>query len=454
MGWEALLGSVIALSALIVFHEFGHFFVARRHGIGVLRFSLGFGPTLLSWRDRQGTDFTLSLLPLGGYVRMVDEREFPGGLPERYREIAFNRKSIGQRASVIVAGPLANLLLAFFLLFAVNNLTQRGAIPILAQPPDGTPAAAAGIRAGQEIVAVDGAPVRTWRDVGLLMMRRIGETGQLRLSLRESGQPFADDVSLPLERWLSDFDPAAADPIGESLGLALDRPPRPPLIERVLPHSPAERAGLRAGDRLVATDGASWSETGWVERIRANPGAEIHLDVERDGERFDVSLRLDSVPGDDGSQIGRIGVMLAAQPLEPSRLREYRLNPWQAAVEAALGTWRLIAISASAFGKLVTGELSFRHLSGPVGIVQAAGTMFASGLAPYLWFLALLSVSLGVVNLLPIPALDGGHLLFLVGERIMGRPLSARAQGVASTFGIAIVIGVMLAVTYNDLLRW
>ena len=451
--WEIAFGTVIALSVLIVFHEFGHFYVARRAGIGVLRFSVGFGPVLLNWKDRHGTNFSLALLPLGGYVQMVDEREFPAGLPEGYQGLAFNRKSIGQRAAVILAGPLANLLLAFFLLLVMNNLTQRGAVPVIAQPPAGTPAAEAGMRAGQEIVGLDGAPVRVWHDLGLLFARRIGDTGWLRFSVREPGDMPPRELRVPIERWLADVDASNVRP-SRLLGIVLDRPLQPLPIQRVLPGSPAERAGLLRGDLVLGADGVQRSAADWVAYIQQNPFADIQLDIRRDAERLSLPVRLDSVAQADGSVIGHIGVALAQAPLPASMLREYRLNPWQALLESAIGMWRLTAITVSTFGKLLTGALSLEHLSGPVGIAQAAGATFSAGAGTFLFFMALLSVSLGIVNLLPIPVLDGGHLLFLLGEWARGRPLSIRAQNIASLCGMVFIVSIMLVTTYQDLLRW
>ncbi len=453
-GWEAVVGSVVALGLLITFHEFGHFFVARRCGVGIVRFSIGFGPALWQWRSRRGTNFVLALLPLGGYVKMVDERDGSGPLSPAMRELAFNRKSIAQRASVILAGPLANLLLAFLLLLVMNNLTQRGVVPIVAQPAAGTPAALAGVAGGQEIVAVDGVPVRAWEELGLPLLRRLGDTGWLRLHLRDPAAVDAYEVALPIDHWLADPEELSGHPL-ESLGLRLDRPWSPLLIDKVIADSAAARAGVRDGDRVLAIDGQALPVEDWIRYVRARPGGEVLLDIARGDERLRLSARVESLPGNGaGAPRGRIGVMIAPQPLPASMLREYRLSPWQATLESASDVWRISAMTVSAFGKLIIGDIDFRHMSGPVGIVQAAGHTLASGAATYLLFLALLSVSLGIVNLLPIPVLDGGHLLFLIAEWIKGSPLSERVQQQASALGMALLIGVMLMATYNDVLRW
>ncbi|CAM3731709.1 MULTISPECIES: RIP metalloprotease RseP [Pseudomonas] len=443
-----IIGTLVALGVLVTFHEFGHFWVARRCGVKVLRFSVGFGMPLLRWHDRHGTEFVVAAIPLGGYVKMLDERE--GEVPRDQVEQSFNRKSVRQRIAIVAAGPVANFLLAFFFFWVLAMVGTQQERPVIGAVEAGSIAEVAGLTAGQEIVSIDGKPTSGWAAVNLQLIRRLGESGQLHISVREEGASVDSPHVLTLNNWLKGADDP--DPI-RSLGLRPWRPVLPPVLAELDPKGPANAAGLKTGDRLLALDGQAlnnWQQV--VDTVRGRAGSKIVLRIERDGAPLELPVTLAS-RGEGKSATGYLGAGVKAVKWPDAMLREVSYGPLEAVGEGLSRTWNMSVLTLESLKKMLFGELSVKNLSGPITIAKVAGASAQSGVGDFLNFLAYLSISLGVLNLLPIPVLDGGHLLFYLIEWARGRPLSDRVQGWGIQIGISLVVGVMLLALINDLGR-
>lgn len=443
-----IVGTLVALGVLVTFHEFGHFWVARRCGVKVLRFSVGFGTPLLRWHDRQGTEFVIAAIPLGGYVKMLDERE--GEVPLGQLDQSFNRKSVRQRIAIVAAGPLANFLLALVFFWAVAMLGSQQVRPVIGAVEVGSLAATAGLQVGQEIVAVNGEPTSGWAAVNLQLVRRLGETGTLSVSVRDQGSTADSPHQLVLKDWLRGVE--EPNPIA-ALGIRPWRPALLPVLAQLDPKGPAQAAGLQVGDRLLMLDGerlGEWQQL--VDRVQGMPGEPISLSVERDGQQLQVNVTL-AARGEGEARTGYLGAGVAGVEWPPEMLREVSFGPLEAVAEGFRRTWTMSLLTLDSLKKMLFGELSVKNLSGPITIAKVAGASAESGMGDFLNFLAYLSISLGVLNLLPIPVLDGGHLLYYLVEWVRGRPLSERVQGWGMQIGISLVIGVMLLALINDLGR-
>ncbi|WP_327439879.1 RIP metalloprotease RseP [Pseudomonas donghuensis] len=443
-----IIGTLVALGVLVTFHEFGHFWVARRCGVKVLRFSVGFGMPLLRWHDRHGTEFVVAAIPLGGYVKMLDERE--GAVPPEQLEQSFNRKSVRQRIAIVAAGPVANFLLAFFFFWILAMVGTQQERPVIGAVEAGSIAEVAGLTAGQEIVSIDGKPTSGWAAVNLQLIRRLGESGQLHISVREEGASVDSPHVLTLNSWLKGADDP--DPI-RSLGLRPWRPALPPVLAELDPKGPAKAAGLKTGDRLLALDGQAlnnWQQV--VDTVRGRAGSKIVLRIERDGAPLELPVTLAS-RGEGKMATGYLGAGVKGVKWPDAMLREVSYGPLEAVGEGLSRTWNMSVLTLESLKKMLFGELSVKNLSGPITIAKVAGASAQSGVGDFLNFLAYLSISLGVLNLLPIPVLDGGHLLFYLIEWARGRPLSDRVQGWGIQIGISLVVGVMLLALINDLGR-
>jgi regulator of sigma E protease len=441
-------GTLVALGVLVTFHEFGHFWVARRCGVKVLRFSVGFGMPLLRWHDRQGTEFVIAAIPLGGYVKMLDERE--GDVPVEQLPQSFNRKSVQQRIAIVAAGPIANFILALLFFWLLAMLGSEQVRPIIGAVAPQSLAADAGLVAGQEIVAVNGQPTVGWSAVNLQLIRRMGESGTLEVLAREPGSSQERTYQLQLRDWLKGAE--EPDPI-DGLGIRPWRPQVPPILAELDPEGPGQAAGLQLGDRLLALDGQAvehWQQL--VEQVQARPGERVVLSLERAGEQLEVPLTL-AARGAGEAHSGYLGAGVQGVTWPAEMLREVRFGPLDAVVEGLRSTWNMSVLSLDSLKKMLMGELSVKNLSGPITIAKVAGASAESGLGNFLNFLAILSISLGVLNLLPIPVLDGGHLLFYLIEWARGRPLSERIQTWGVQIGISLVVGVMLLALFNDLSR-
>lgn len=443
-----IVGTLVALGVLVTFHEFGHFWVARRCGVKVLRFSVGFGMPLLRWSDRKGTEYVVAAIPLGGYVKMLDERE--GDVPPELADQSFNRKSVYQRIAIVIAGPVANFLLAIVFFWVLAMLGSQQVRPVVGGVEPGSIAEKAGLSSGQEIVSVDGEAVTGWAGVNLQLVRRLGESGSIALNVRDQGSDVETPRSLVLNDWLKGA--AEPDPI-RSLGIRPWRPALPPVLAELDPKGPAQAAGLKTGDRLLALNGEpvdEWQKV--VDWVRVHPDTRISVGVERDGARLDVPVDL-VTRGEGTAATGYLGAGVKGVDWPPEMLREVSYGPVAAVAEGARRTWTMSVLTLDSLKKMLFGELSVKNLSGPITIAKVAGASAQSGVGDFLNFLAYLSISLGVLNLLPIPVLDGGHLLFYLIEWARGRPLSEKVQGWGVQIGVSLVVGVMLLALVNDLGR-
>ncbi|WP_222911211.1 RIP metalloprotease RseP [Pseudomonas sp. DNDY-54] len=442
-----IIGTLVALGVLVTFHEYGHFWVARRCGVKVLRFSVGFGRPLVRWHDRHGTEFVIAAIPLGGYVKMLDERE--GDVPSALLSQTFNRKTVRQRFAIVSAGPLANFLLALVFFWVLAMLGSEQVRPVVGAVEVGSLADRAGLLPGQEIIEINGKPTAGWSEVNLQLIRRLGESGSLEMLVRANGdQP--QQLQLELKDWLKGAE--EPDPIG-SLGIRPWRPAIAPIVAQLDPDGPAQSAGVRLGDRLVSLDGnrlSEWQEV--IDRVRPLGGQTVLLQVERDAQVIDVPLTL-AERGEGEKRWGYLGAGVAGGEWPAEMLRNVSHGPVEAVGEGIRRTWSMSVLTLDSLKKMLFGELSVKNLSGPITIAKVAGASAQSGAGDFLNFLAYLSISLGVLNLLPIPVLDGGHLLFYLVEWVRGRPLSDKVQGWGVQIGISLVVGVMLLALVNDLGR-
>lgn len=438
----------LTLMVLIFVHESGHFLVARLCGVKVLRFSFGFGKVLASWKDKRGTVFALSLIPLGGYVKMLDETEGP--VPENERSMAFNNKTIGARAAIVLAGPLFNLVFAFIMLWLVLILGIKSIAPMIASVTPGSIAAKAGITAHQEIVALDDRAIVSWRDFQYALMQRLGSEKTVKLKVKSLINGEEKNVFLPLDGWkLSTKKPDVL----ASFGITPFIPKIPPIVGQVIEKSPADLAGLKMGDEIVDLNDKPLED--WlmlVDFVRKHPNHTIKLIIKRQGQLKLQILTIGHVL-EQGKTQGYLGVRSQSVKWPPGWLRLQREAPVPALGTAWIQTVELTKATFVFVGRLVTGKLPLQSLSGPVGIAEGAGESGRSGVTYYLSFLALLSISLGVLNILPIPMLDGGHLVYFFLEMISRRPLSDGLKSVGVYFGMIVLVTLMMIALSNDLAR-
>ena len=441
-----LLAFLATLAILIVFHEFGHYLVARLAGVKVLRLSVGFGKVIAQRTDRHGTEWALSAMPLGGYVKMLDEREAP--VPPELLDRAFNRKPLGARAAIVAAGPLANFLLAILLFWGLFMAGVPILKPVLGEPPAGSSAALAGVRGGETVLSVNGEAVESFQDLHWLTLKHAIGQDSLKLETLDSGHHLAERTLTVTER-----DAAFEQSPLKALGLVRYLPPLEPVLGE-LADGVASRAGLKPGDRVLAVDERpvrQWDDV--VSAVRASPGKPLRLRIQRaDGTR-EFTLTPERVGG-SGQPFGRIG---AAPRLDPDLFAPYhgeaRYGPVEALSRAVARTWELSVFSLEMLGRMIVGEVSIKNLSGPITIADYAGQSVQTGWASFVAFLALVSVSLGVLNLLPVPLLDGGHLLYYAAEFFTGRPVSERVQEIGQRIGIGLLSLLMFFALYNDIQR-
>lgn len=444
-----LLAFVVVLGVLIVVHEFGHYLAARYCGVRVLRFSVGFGRTL--WQRRlgsDGTEWAIGAFPLGGYVKMLDEREGEVAPEECHR--AFNRQSVGKRSLIVVAGPLANFILAILLYWVVFMMGSNELLPILGTPPASSPAASAGIVNGEQVRSLDGQPVATWDDLRWMLLHKAVDHESVELEvINERHEVAFRRISL-----------AAAGEQGwegdalERLGVRFFRPNLPPVIGTVMAGSPGESAGMHSGDEIVTINAVeidTWHD--FVLTVREAAGQSLHIELLRAGQPVAVDVVPEAI-SERGKRIGRIGVGVAESGDTRREVRVFvRYGVFAAAGKALEETWEKSVFSLVMLGKMLTGEVSWRNLSGPVTIADYAGQSARLGLDYYLKFMALVSISLGVLNLLPIPVLDGGHLMYHMIEVVRGKPLSERAMEIAQQLGLSILFVLMAFAFFNDMNR-
>lgn len=447
---DYLIPFIGALAILIVIHELGHFLVARWCGVKVLRFSLGFGKVLASVRaGRDGTEWTISAFPLGGYVKMLDERE--GEVAEHELPRAFNRQPVGKRFAIVAAGPLANLLLAVVLYWGLFSTGSEELRPRIAAPAAASPAMSAGLIAGDSIELVDGDAVRSWQELRWLLLKHAIDGETVMLGVRSEGSQTLAERPISLSGLSID---EAGEDLVKQIGMAPYRPPIPAEIGRVADDSPAALAGIRSGDRVLAIDDRPVSD--WVDLVRMvrdSEGRSLAFLLDRAGERIlvDVVPRTEEV---DGQQVARIGVAVRDRPeLREAMFVTVRYGALEGLWKAVRQTWETSVLSVSVIGKMIFGDVSWKNISGPVTIADYAGQSAQLGLSHYLKFLALISISLGVLNLLPIPILDGGHLLYYMIEIIKGGPIPERIMEIGQQVGMAVLLMLMGFAFYNDINR-
>ena len=445
----SLLALLVTLGVLISFHEFGHFWVARRLGVKVLRFSIGFGrPLWLRRGATDGTEYVVAAIPFGGYVRMLDEREGEVASHERHR--AFNRQSVWSRIAIVIAGPLFNFLLAILIYSAIFMIGVPALRPILAEPAPGSIAAASGFQDGDLIVAVDGKSTPSL-DVALLALVDLSMNGDIvDVTVRDAdGRVRTRALDFRDEERLADGGQLLA-----KLGLAPWRPSLPPIIDKLQPNGAAEKAGLQPGDRVLAVDGQpveDWNE--WAAYVRERANVQISVRIERDGRALDIGV----TPAATMTESGTVG-LIGAYGRIPENLADsvrvvIRYGPLDAVVESFGKTWDMSLLTLRMLGRMLVGKASLQNLSGPISIAEYAGQSASIGSMAFLSFLAVVSISLGVLNLLPVPVLDGGHLLYYFIELVKGSPLSESWQNLGQRFGIVILLMLMTLALFNDLVR-
>lgn len=449
---ELVFYALILLFVLVTFHEFGHYWVARRCGVKVLKFSIGFGPVLFK-RKFGETDFALSLIPLGGYVKMFGEGTQDDGAEITLAQQAqsFSHKSVWQRMAIVVAGPLANFILAVVFFFFVFMGGTRGIAPIVGEVASGSIAERAGLIEGAEIIGIDDKPTATWADVYDRLMARLGDTGSIKVDWSVPDSNSIQTSTLEVRRWESDSD--MPDILG-SLGIEFYRPETPAIIAEVVEGSAAERAGILAGDRVLTTDGVATPDwASWTEVVRASPEQSLSILLESEaGIRRTVSLIPDRKV-EDGQEFGQAGVMVVTPEFSDAMKRDRSYNPYSAAIAATEKTWSTAWFILDSLKKLIVGDMSTKTLGGPITIAKIAGDSADAGWQAFFTLIAVMSVMLGVVNLLPIPVLDGGHLLFYIIEAVKGSPLNETIQGVAMRLGMIMVFGITFLALYNDFAR-
>lgn len=440
-----LAAFVVAILLLVSLHEFGHYIVARWCGVKVLRFSVGFGKPF--WKKQRGdTEWCLAPIPLGGYVKMVDTRE--GEVAEADLPYAFDKQPPLKRIAIVVAGPLVNLILAVLLYVASFNLYGVTEVkPWVGTVESDSLAAKSGFQVGDRITSINGKAVHDWMDAQTELVIAL-QAGNVTVGVQDA-QGVATARIMDVEA-----NPASVDAATQGQGVGIWPIKVKSEISQVLPNSAAERAGLKAGDKVIAVNGQKllgWKD--WVDVIKASPGKDLRLDVQRQGQMLSLMLRPDSE--DKGRQLeGKAGVAASIDNDWEAQVKTQReVGIGESVVLAAQKTWNLSALTLKFLGKLIMGEASIKGISGPVSIGEMAGKSAMMGLETYIQFLAVISISLGVMNLLPIPVLDGGHLLYYIIEWVRGKPLSEHVQTVGLKIGLCIMGLFMLVAFFNDFTR-
>jgi len=435
-----LIAFAVALGILITFHEFGHYWVARRCGVRVLRFSVGFGPVLAKRSDRHGTEWAISAIPLGGYVKMQDEPD-----PERGEQgiaEAFQSQSVYRRIAIVAAGPLFNLILAVALYAGLNMAGTREPASVIGPPPVGTPAYAAGLSAGDRIISVNHVAIQSWGQLRWEIMQLMSEGGTTEIETESSGIKRTRVMTLPQV-----LDPSKDDPM-KAAGLSLSN--QKPVINSVVDGGAAQAAGIQGGDLIVGIPGMRDPNIkDVIDFVQRHPGIPVEITIERGQSRLPVVVVPQPQQSDTGQPVGRMGVRLGAE-IEQTLVR---YGPVESIWQGVVKTWDTAWFSVRMMGRMIMGDVSVKNISGPVTIADYAGQTARIGLAAYIGFLALVSVSLGVLNLLPIPMLDGGHLLYYLIEIVKGSPPSQQWIAIGQRAGAGLLAGLMVLALFNDLTR-
>ncbi|RKZ98237.1 MAG: RIP metalloprotease RseP [Gammaproteobacteria bacterium] len=443
---QSLFFFLIVLAILIVVHEFGHFWVARRCGVKVLKFSVGFGKPLWKKKGLDGTEYVLAAIPLGGFVKMLDERE--GDVPAQDLDKAFNRKPLRSRVAIVAAGPIANLLFAVVAYWFIFVVGIPGVRSIIGEVTVDSPASYAQLIAGDEIKAVNDRITPTWLSVHKALLRLTETGGVAELTINSGGV----EIERELEILKREFDSSRVRSLLQALGITPVSVELKPIIGAIVKGGAAEQAGIQIGDLLVSANGElinSWM--GWVELIRANPDKLLNITVERSGKAIILSL----TPIMTDENIGQIGAGVdSSHSKVPTELQaELRYGPIQAIGQAIFETWYFSISTIKSIAGMLTGTVSSKDIGGPISIAQYAGSSADRGLISFVGFLAMISISLGILNLLPIPILDGGHLAMYFVEWLRGTPLSEQIQLQGQKIGIVLLLMLMFLAFFNDLSR-
>lgn len=447
---QNILALIAALGVLIAVHEYGHFWVARRCGVKVLRFSIGFGPTLLSWTDKYNTEYVVAAIPFGGYVRMLDEREAP--VPDELLGQAFNRKPVMQRIAIVAAGPIVNLGFAVILYWAmfVNGVT--GMVPVIGHVEPESLAQQSGLEVDYEIISIDGRKTPSWQDVNFALISRLGDDGEILMTVQARNSDYRRTVEIPISQWMVDQETTSPLTL---LGIQRVELSLPPVIGGLQGDGAAEQAGFLEQDLVLRVEDQevyTWAD--WVEVIQANPGKNLTIWVQRNQQQLALVVAPKAVDLEDGRTIGRIGAMpYIPEEFGAEHQRVVRYGVVAAWLPALEKTWQRIVLTYQSIWKMLKGIISVDNLSGPITIAQVAGTTASYGLEAFLGFIAYLSISLGVLNLLPIPVLDGGHLMYFFVELVSGKAVSERIQMMGVKIGLSLIMAFMLLALYNDIAR-
>ena len=443
---QSLFFFVIALAILIAIHEFGHFWVARRCGVKVLKFSIGFGKPIWQKTASNGTQYILAAIPLGGYVKMLDERE--GDVPVEQLDQAFNRQSLGKRTAIVAAGPIANLLFAIVAYWLVFISGIPGIKPIVDEVEVGSPAAVAQLMPGDQINKINGELTPTWSSVNQAFMTIAEQGGTAELSVLTQDIEHLRRIDITKQSLLAD-EPKS---IIKQLGLVPMLYDLKPVIGQVIPQQAAELAGLQTGDIILLTDGQkidSWRA--WVEVIKASPETELTIALNRDNRLTTLTLKPNR--SEEGHGFIGAGVDATATAMPDALKSELRYGPLEGIVKAVNMTWQMSSLTIRSFIAMLKGELSSKNLGGPISIAQFAGASADKGITAFISFLAIISISLGILNLLPIPILDGGHLMLYFFEWLRGKPISETVQLQGQKIGLILLLTLMFFAFFNDLSR-
>ena len=448
---QTVCAFIAALGILITFHEFGHYWVARKCNVKILTFSIGFGRPL--WRRVFGSDnteFVIGAVPLGGYVRMLDERE--GVVPEQERARAFNNKPLGERTAIVAAGPIFNFIFAVLAYWLVYAIGVTGLKPVISTVEEGSMAMQAGFRADDEITDINGRATPTWNTAVELLVAGVIERDAVAVGVKDTR---GNERALEVDLASIPIDAMAEGNLLRLLGVEPLRPVVPAVIGEVADQGAGRRAGLAQGDRITAVDGTpvrDWQH--WVELIRAAPGIPLSVRVFRNGDDMELILTPGEKATGEGETIGFIGVGLNADSITDQSLLAIETYPPHTALLKGIGkTVDMTFVTLQILGRMISGEASLKNLSGPVSIAQYAAQTARMGIVTFLGFLAIVSISLAVLNLLPIPLLDGGHLFYYLIEFIKGSPVSMPVQMLGQRIGIVLLFGLMGLAIYNDILR-
>lgn len=440
---------LLALGVLITVHEFGHYWVARKVGVKVLRFSIGFGKPL--WARQYGpdnTEYVLAAIPLGGYVRMLDEREGEVAPAEAHR--AFNRQSLAKRSAIVAAGPAFNFILAIIAYWAVFIIGVAGMKPVIGTVTPGSVAERSGLGAGEEIVRIGDRHVTTWESVVIGILDGAMENGMVTLTVKDPKTHTEQPRRIVFDGIPEDLNRGG---LLDYIGVRPYRPAIAPVIGQLAPGGAADKAGLETGDRIISIDGhklGEWEEL--VDYVRERPGIPLALVVERGGQKLNINITPTPLETREGN-VGRIGAGVQLQDIPKDLIAYEKYGVAESLWQAAVKTWDISVLTLRMMARMVVGDVSLSNLSGPISIARYAGYSASFGIASFLAFLAIISISLGVLNLLPVPMLDGGHLMYYLVELFKGSPLSDKAQIIGQKIGIAALLGMMVLAFYNDILR-